>query len=321
MKVIRNGLIVVAAACALTVTGAQAEDGGEVELGWSNSTDFSVVITEGNSNVETIGFSNTLRRRWEKARFQLKLDASRSDSSDDRFLLVEPGLTWLPGEPPTIGATSIVDPPTEPDFEKYFVEGKYERKFTDVFGWNAGGSWDRNEDAGILNRYIVFGGVGHQWKDTDDLRFWTTYGLSLTDREEETPDPLKEEQFAGIRVGWDYLNKFGKNTTYENDFTGNMSLADTADYTLDMTNAVSVEINKWLSLKVSLQWLYNCEPALEDVDVVIRAIVVDPDGIPGSGDEFFESVSSGGEEITLGEDRIRKRELDTVFRTSLVVTF
>ena len=45
------------------------------------------------------------------------------------------------------------------------------------------------------------------------------------------------------------------------------------------------------------------------------------DGIPGNGDEFFETVSTGGGELVVGEVSIRKDELDTIFRTSLVITF
>ena len=63
------------------------------------------------------------------------------------------------------------------------------------------------------------------------------------------------------------------------------------------------------------------EPALEDVDMVARIEVRDPDGIPGNGDEFFETVASGGGEITFGETRVRKEELDQVFKTTLVVSF
>jgi hypothetical protein len=80
-------------------------------------------------------------------------------------------------------------------------------------------------------------------------------------------------------------------------------------------------MSKKLSLKVSLQLKYASEPALEDVDLIIRAQLVDPDGVPGSGDEFFETVSSGGFEITFGEDSLRKERLDFIFRTSLLITW
>jgi hypothetical protein len=81
-------------------------------------------------------------------------------------------------------------------------------------------------------------------------------------------------------------------------------------------------MSKRVALKVSLQWLYSHEPALEDVDVVARIEIVDPDGIPGNGDEFFRTVTEGGAEIEFDDEaQIRKEELDQVFRTSLVITF
>jgi hypothetical protein len=80
-------------------------------------------------------------------------------------------------------------------------------------------------------------------------------------------------------------------------------------------------MSKYFSLKVSLQWQFNHEPALQDADVIARVVLEDPDGVPGSGDEYFRTVSSGGMELTIGEDRVRKEQLDTIFRTTLVVDF
>jgi hypothetical protein len=88
-----------------------------------------------------------------------------------------------------------------------------------------------------------------------------------------------------------------------------------------MTNSIAVTMSKRLKLGVSLQGLYSAEPALEDVDIKAFVNVIDPDGVPGNGDEFFETVGSGGSEINLGEDSIRKERLDLIFRASLIVSF
>jgi hypothetical protein len=301
--------------------GAAEEDEEEKKRAWSNSTDLSVVVTDGNSETETVGFKNTLRRTGERSRFRLKLDAVKSDTADDRFTVLEPGLVWFPGEPVPEGETTVIEPGLEPDVERYFAEGRYDQDITKRLRWHAGGSWDRNEDAGILNRYIAFGGLGHVWRGEEDFHLSTTYGLSYTDREEDEPDPEKDDQFFGLRLSWDYLNKLGKVAVYENDFTANMSQKDTSDYSLNMVNSVGVNLSDHLAMKVSLQWLYENEPALEDVDVVAYVELVDPDGIPASGDEFFRTVSTGGFELTLGEEDIRKKDLDTIFRTSLVISF
>jgi hypothetical protein len=291
------------------------------KLGWFNATELSVVYTQGNSSAQTYGFDNTLRGAWGRSRFKFKVDWIRADTSDDPYLQVDPGITFLPGETLDNPPTTEVRPPAKLDFEQFLVELEYGREITKRTFWSVGGSWDRNLDAGIVGRYIVFGSFGNIWYDLDDIRWTTSYGGSYTDREETQPDPLKEEKFFGVRLASNFRMQIGEVTTFTNDVAGIMSLADTGDYTLDIASAITVKMTKHLSLKASLQWQVNSEPALEDADVVARVLVVDPDGVPGSGDEYFQTVSSGGYEIVLGEDRIRKEQLDTVFRTTLVIDF
>ena len=291
------------------------------EIGWANATELSIVVTEGNTATQTFGFKNTLRRTWESARLRARFDGVRSNTSNDRFLLVQPGIQFQVGAQPAEFGTSVVTPSKEPDVEQYFVEGRFDRDISEQFFWNTGSSWDRNNDAGILNRYIVFGGVGNVWFAGDDHAFSTSYGLSYTDREETEPDTEKDDTFGGLRFNSDYRQRFGSLTLFDSDFTLNMSLGDAGDYSINVTNAVGVEISEYLSLRVSLQFLYEHEPALEDIDIVARVVLVDPDGTPGTGDELFETVPEGGMSIDLGEGRIRKNPLDTVLRTALVISF
>jgi hypothetical protein len=293
----------------------------EEALGWSNSTDLSVVVAQGNADTSSFGLDDTLRRHWKQANFQLKVDVFQTNEADDPFLLIEPGLTWDPGEDPPPGSTTVVEPPLETEAARVFVEGKYDREIRKRLYWSAGGSWDRNEDAGILNRYIAFGGLGRIWWDREDLAFKTVWALSYTDREEDEIDPEKDLRFGGMRFSWDYMNKWGKLVVYENGFTANMSLKDAGDYSLGMTNSISVIVARHLSLKVSLQGLFENEPALEDADVIARIELIDPDGVPGSGDEFFRTVESGGFALVVGSGDVRKDQIDTIFKTSLVISF
>ena len=80
-------------------------------------------------------------------------------------------------------------------------------------------------------------------------------------------------------------------------------------------------MSEHLSLRVSVQHLYEHMPALEDAGIVARVVLVDPDGVAGSGDELFETVATGGAGVDFGTGRIRKRGLDVVFRTALVINF
>jgi hypothetical protein len=304
--------------------GAWAQDKPKEppKLGWSNSTDLSLVVTAGNSAAQTWGFNDQLRHVWTNARFELEGNVVRSNKSDDRFYMVGPGLEFPVGGAPANATISLIKPDPTLDVANYLVRGSYERNITPRFFWNAGASWDRNDDAGILNRYIVHAGVGNKWVDTERRRFTTSYGFSYTDREEEEPDPEKDRSFTGGRLGWEYMEQFKPGATFDHKFATNVNLSDASDYSINTTSALTVAVASRVSLKVSLQWLYENEPALEsDLDVIAFVEVINPDGIPGSGDEFYRTLSSGGSKLVLGSADARKDKLDTVFRTALVIKF
>ena len=301
---------------------AQQGAGGERELGWSNATDLSLVFTEGNSAARTLGFANRLQRVWPRSRLEIDATGVRSGTSDDRFFLVDPGFVFPVGATPDDLSFQFVKPAPTADVATYLLGGRYDRNLTERVFWNVGVSWDRNEDAGILHRYIAFAGVGNIWSETETRQFSTSYGLSYTDREEENPDPEKDRRFGGARLGWDYLERLGSATVFESDFTTNINIAKGSDYSFTTTNSVTVSMNAVLSLKVSLQFLYENEPALETgLDVIAHIDLIDPDGIPGSGDELFETVTEGGTRIVLDSADALKDKLDTIFRTALVITF
>lgn len=293
---------------------------------WSIATDVGLAITDGNSKTESFKVDNNLQWKSERSSFRVKLDGLRSTTTDDRFRQADAGFTWLLGSPPPDVTSVLIDASKEPDVEEYAVEFRFERSVSKKtrlqpgrMRWHTGASWERNLGAGLLGRTSVFGGLGHTWWDREDLRFNTSYGLSWTERDEKTSDPDKEAQFAGLRYTWLYENRWGQGVLYANDWVLNLNLNDTGDYTSSMTQSIRVPMTGRLSLKVKLQWLYSSRPALEDIAVRAQAIVVDPDGTPGTGDEFYQTVASGGDTILLGSVRERKERLDTVLSTSLTV--
>ena len=299
---------------------AQQKD-DKAGLGWFNETELSLALTGGNSAARTFSFGNSLRHAWDTSRFQVRVNGIRTDTSLDPFLLVDSGIRFRVGGSPETVTKSLVRPSPQPDVEKYLISGRYDQEFNESVFWNIGGSWDRNSDAGLLDRYVVFGGVGSVWSDSETVHFSTTYAVSYTDREEVTRNPEKAPRFGGARLGWEYLNRLGNATVYENDFTTNINVRKVSDYSLNMVNALSVSISTYLSLRVSLQLLFENEPALDDVDIIARTEIIDPDGVPGSGDEIFQTVTIGGAELTVGKGRIQKDRLDSIVRTALVVSF
>ena len=300
----------------------QVKGEDEPKLGWFNSTDLSLVVTEGNSDSTTLGFSDQLRYVWRQSRLEFEVNVVRSNKADDRYFLVDPGFEFAVGGAPSNPPTSLIVPEAEPDVANYLIRETFERNISPRWFWNTGASWYRNDDAGIHNRYIFFAGIGNTWADNPRRRFVTSYGISHTDRQETEPDPEKDRRFGGARGGWDYTEHFNAAATFDSDLVINTGFSDSADYSINNVNALTVTVNTHVSLKVSLQWLFENKPALEsDLDVIAYVDLVNPDGIPGTGDERFRTVSSGGTKLVLGSSAARKDKLDTIVRTALVIEF
>lgn len=307
----RSRLVPVVLGCVLPLalpifsSGAEppAEQESSPERVWSTSTEVGYALTQGNSETETLTVKGRLLGKWKKQRFRLQLDMLKTDSADDNVAVtdcqgqdLETCFDNLPSDPSQI-SFRVEKQEKEPDLGRYFLEGSYERDFGKRRFWNIGINWLRDVDTGIDNQYAVFGGVGHTWWDREDLKFTTSYGLSYTTRLEETPDPQKDERFAGTRLEWRYLQRWGKLTTYTNDLSFTMSIKDTSDYGGTWTHGLAVEMNTVLALKVTLGWKYASEPALDDIDLFL-----DPN-----------------QRIKIGSVDARKEKLDTTLSTTLVI--
>jgi len=281
----RHAAIVVSLfAVLLAVAPAQAED--PPKLGWSDTAEFSYVQTAGNSESSTLGFNNRLGHRWENALFTFKLGGIRAESATFVRTAIGTIDDYYVDEQKTSGLTA----------ENYYLNLQYDRKISDKLVWNAGAGWDRNTFAGIENRYAVFAGLGNVWVNKETVKFKTDYSLTYTKRDEVVDDPSREENFAGFRFAWDYLNKFGEATTFTNTLVLDDNLQEMSDWRGDTTFAVAVAMSKKLALKASLRFLYANEPAKEELALV-----------PGT--EEAPTVL------------VPLEKLDTIFTTSLVVAW
>lgn len=259
--------------------------------GWSDTAEFSFVATAGNSETQTLGFKNKLWRKWDAASFELSAGGVRAESERvSRFALGT--------------ATSYVvveNSTSEVAAENYFLSGRYDRKMSDRFFWFGGAGWDRNRPAGVDNRYVGSGGVGHLWFDREELKLRSDYSLTWTKQDDVIEDPAFDDTFLGLRVSWSYLDKLGSATTYTHDTILDANLEEGDDWRGNMTNSVAVAMNSRLALKVSLQWLYDNSPAVAQIDLFAAAA---PPPASATGSVLVELD-----------------ELDTIFTSSLVINF
>jgi putative salt-induced outer membrane protein len=145
---------------------ALAADEEEEKLGWSSTAELSFVLTSGNSETSTLGFSGSAERAWTRALLELQAGALKAESTTD--------LGYAVGTQTDFTIPEI----TQTTAENYYAVGKYNRKISERLFWYAGAGWLRNEFAGIQDRYVVSGGVGNIWFDSKTFNFRTNYGVS-----------------------------------------------------------------------------------------------------------------------------------------------
>lgn len=258
---------------------------------WSDTAEFGWVATSGNSESSTFGLKNTLTRENERSLFELKLGGVRVETTTITLFAVGNSTDFTREEDTTSATTA----------ENYFVAGRYDRKITDRFFWFAGAGWDRNRPAGIDNRYVAMAGVGNIWVDTDRRKWRTDYAITGTDQENVVDDPTFDDTFIGLRLSSAFLQKFGANDVgvFTNDTIVDQNLNETEDWRVNMTNAVALNINSRLALKVSLQWLYDNLPSLKEVDLFDPGDLTTP----------------------IGRVFVEADDLDTLLTTALVIKY
>jgi putative salt-induced outer membrane protein YdiY len=256
------------------------------ETGWTDVAELGLVLTAGNSETSSFSLNNTLARSWEKSAFTLKAGALRVET------------TTITG---ASGNTADYDITEREDItaERYFLNGRFDRKISPKFFWYAGAGWDRNIPAGIKSRYTATGGVGNIWVDKETMKFRTDYAATYTDQTDAYENPTSDfdYSFFGLRFSWEYLHKFGENTTYGNDLILDENLDETSDFRADMTNWLAVSMSKRLALKVSLQTMYDGEPSEREFTL--------PDPDTGEDVPVYVPVD----------------DFDTIFTAALVVNF
>lgn len=286
----RSLVVLAVVACLPSIAVAQAQEPAEAEeeRPWSNEAELSLVATDGNAESTTVGFKNAFLWERESDRFKVDAAALRAETTSfDRRAV---------GTPEDFRV--ITDSQSELSAESYSLNGRYDREINERLFWFTGAGWERDEPAGIENRFSVVAGAGHRWFDTDTATFRTDYGLTYTDEETVVEKPGGGDSFLGLRLSYEYSRQLTATTKYGSDLVVNENLDDTDDLRADFTNALSVTMSERLALKVSLQLLYDKQPAL--VSVGLQDAAGNPTG---------ESVA------------IELEELDSRLKVALVVSF
>jgi putative salt-induced outer membrane protein len=266
---------------------AEAEEvaqAAEEPAGWTGSGKLGVVATSGNTETQSVSGRVEADREWTTGTLRLEASALRAEQTDTTLRAVGP-------TPDDVTILSISE--SEPTAESYAATAQYDRDLTErLFAFGSVG-WERDEPAGIADRFAVGLGAGHTWVEREDLDSRTGYGLTYT-REEGTSGI--ERDFAGVRLSWDHRQDLTETTTYTHALVVNENLDDTDDLRADLLASIAVSMTERLALEVSGQLKYDAQPAFQAVPREL------PDGTP-AGDTVL----------------VELEELDTVLSVALVV--
>jgi len=268
-----------------TSLAAMAQEEKEQELGWTNVADVSVVVTAGNASTSTFAVDDKLNRKWKSSELGIRFGVLRTRTADNPF---------------AVGTAEdfevIEDTARELNNERYYVSGQFQRNISPRFFWMTGGGWDRDSNAGIETRSVLFGGVGNTWIDKEQTTFKTDYAITFTRRIDAIRDPKRKERTSEARLASSYRHSLDTRHRIDSDFVVFLNVANPSDYRFDTINTFTSSLSSIFALRFSLQFLYQNLPALEKINLK------DFDG------------------LTIGKVIVRKKKLDTVLKFSFVVT-
>jgi putative salt-induced outer membrane protein len=263
-----------------------AEAAEEEPAGWTGSGELGVVATSGNTETQSISGRVEADREQSHGTLRLEASALRAEQTDSTLRAVGP----TPDD-----VTIVETEESELTAERYAAAAQYDRDLTErLFAFGSLG-WERDELAGIADRFAVGLGAGHTWVEREDLESRTGYGLTYTP--EEGTSGI-ERDFAGVRLSWDHRQDLTETTTYTHALVVNENLDDTDDLRADLLTSIAVSMTERLALKVSGQLKYDAQPAFQAVPREL------PDGTP-AGDTVL----------------VELEELDTVLSLARVVKF
>jgi putative salt-induced outer membrane protein YdiY len=252
---------VTAAAIALLLA-AGSPSSAAVIPGWYASTDLSLVLNNGNSDTYNVGVTTDITRMWLRTSWKTTGSFVRNAVREPERQAVLSGTS-----------VSVEKGPRKTKSEKIFVNSIFERRITERFFWNVGGTAERDIFAGLNNRLTGVVGVGYLWSKADQTAtFKASIGGTYTSQDEAIDDPETENQFAGARFTASGDKKFGDRNqhAFTSELIVDENIQQTEDLRANWQNSLTANISQKLALKVGVQLRFDNLPELIEFPVFVR---------------------------------------------------
>lgn len=237
---------------------------------WSNTAEFSAVLTTGNSENTTISASDKFVYGWEQS--ELAVDFSFLRTETTRFTPTN-----------TTGVVEL-DEDTETTVSNYGLGGTYRHTIRDGFLWYANAGWSRDRIKGIADRYTGGGGIGYRFLEAEGQTLVGEVGASWTD---ETRVDDATDSFGDGRGFLGYERSLSESSTFTSELEMLLNLEETDDLRLKSVSSVTAAINSKVALKVSYKIEYDRRP-------VVVMVAGDPneDPVPDAAPFEFDATDT-----------------------------
>lgn len=258
---------------------------------WTEKAALSFVSTAGNAEASTFGFTNEFVYKWSTSQLQFLVSGVRINTTTIARTAKGSSLSdYAVEEKRTTDTTS----------ESYVAGLRYDHKLAVDFFWYAAAGWERNLPAGLEGRLKGNAGLGRIWLPGPRTKFGTDLGFGVL---RENP-VFRPAGFKGSFATWNFNAKFerkiGAASGFASDLAFTGSLQEGQDHLAVWKNALSSSLNSHFALKVGLDFNYRGKPASVGLDVL---------------------QTGSNPPVVLGQVPFQLKKLDTVFTTSLVLTF
>ncbi|MCE1227915.1 MAG: DUF481 domain-containing protein [Firmicutes bacterium] len=259
---------------------------------WTNVSTFSLVATSGNAKGQTLGFANDFAYKWDLTTLTVKASAVRANSTVTNRTAVGTTLNNAVVSEQDVTTTTA---------EMYSLNGRVDHRFKSydrLYTFGEAG-WVRNRPAGLDSKTGVLGGVGYIWADSPTTKFRTDLGFGVTHEVPMVEPPGFKATYGTWTLGAQLKQALGATSAYTMDLALTDSFSNSKDWQGFIKQGVTATLSSRLALKVGLDLFYRNIPNLIAVNAYTPAIPP----------------------VLLGQVSIPAKKLDSVFTTSLVVTF
>ncbi len=259
---------------------------------WSDKASLSYVAVGGNASSQSLGFANEYKYAWSDASFAFNLGGVRVATTTTSRTAYGASLPAA-----TVTETDL----TTTNTETYYANLRYDHKLSERFEWFGSAGWERNIPAGLEGRTTGLAGVGYWWVKDDRTKVFTDAGLGYTKESLVYTPAGTDSGFGTFRLGAKVEQKVFAASLFTSELNVSDSLKDSQNYLAVWRTSFTTTLSSRLALKVGYDMTYKNRPASVGVDVIQTPVATPP--------------------VILGQTAVQLKKLDTVFTTSLVLSF